>query len=169
LASDARAASRNLQKSDVPLLYWTAASWGALVSTSKDDPAAISEIPQVEALIDRALELDPDWNQGAIHTLMISIEMNRSGATGKPVERARTHFEHAMTASRGELAGPLVTFAETVSVETRDTAEFERLLNQALAIEIDRRPDSRLANSIMQRRARWLLSRKDDLFFTSSK
>ena len=33
-----------------------------------------------------------------------------------------------------------------------------------LAIDVDARPEWRLANLIMQRRARWLLSREDDLF-----
>src|SRR5438105_2759907 len=40
---------------DVALLYWTAASWGALIGLSKNDPAMLAELPQVEALMDRAL------------------------------------------------------------------------------------------------------------------
>lgn len=169
LTSDPRAALARVRKSDVPLLYWTAAAWGSYVALNKDDPALIGELPQVEALVDRAYALDADWGAGAIHGLLISIEMNRSGGTGKAAGRARAHFEKALALSGGELAGPLVTFAETVSVETRDAAEFERLLQQALAIDVDRKPEHRLANTVMQRRARWLLSRKDDLFFSASK
>jgi hypothetical protein len=41
--------------------------------------------------------------------------------------------------------------------------QFEQLLNQALAIDVNAYPQRRLANSVMQRRARWLLSRADDL------
>jgi len=169
LASDPAGALRRVSKQDVPLLYWTAAAWGGYVSLSKDDPSTISELPQVEALIDRAHALDESWGAGSIHGLLISIEMNRSGGTGTAAERARAHFERAMALSNGEQAGTLVTFAEVVSVEQRNLAEFEKLLQQALAIDVDRRPEFRLANTVMQRRARWLLSRKDDLFFTASK
>jgi predicted anti-sigma-YlaC factor YlaD len=42
--------------------------------------------------------------------------------------------------------------------------EFESLLNRALAIDPDANPDTRLLNLVMQRRARWLLSRKAELF-----
>jgi len=38
------------------------------------------------------------------------------------------------------------------------------LLNRALAIDPNVQPDTRLQNLIMQRRARWLLSRKTELF-----
>jgi predicted anti-sigma-YlaC factor YlaD len=41
---------------------------------------------------------------------------------------------------------------------------FEPLLNRALAINPDANPDTRLLNLVIQRRARWLLSRKADLF-----
>ena len=43
--------------------------------------------------------------------------------------------------------------------------EFEQLLNEALAIDIEKAPpEQKLANVLAQRRARWLLSRLDELF-----
>ena len=42
-------------------------------------------------------------------------------------------------------------------------SEFESLLNKALAIDVDAHPEIRLSNTVMQRRAKWLLARKDDL------
>jgi hypothetical protein len=41
-----------------------------------------------------------------------------------------------------------------VCVETRARREFEALLRQALAVDPDARPEWRLANLVMQRRAR---------------
>ncbi len=168
LAHDPKAALAVAGRKDVPLLYWTAAAWGSLISTSKDNPAAISELPQVEALVDRAFALDPDWNQGALHALLISLEMNRTGAPGNAAERARAHYERALALSHGSQAGPLVTFAESVAVDQQDAAAFENALNQALAIDVDQYPKDRLANLVMQRRARWLLSQKADLFFETT-
>jgi predicted anti-sigma-YlaC factor YlaD len=51
-----------------------------------------------------------------------------------------------------------------VSVQKQDVKQFESLLQQALAINPDAHPETRLANLVMQRRARWLLSRKSELF-----
>jgi predicted anti-sigma-YlaC factor YlaD len=169
LAKQPPAATAQLTRRDVPLAYWTAAAWGSAISLAKDEPARVAEIPQMEALIDRALALDADWDQGAIHSFLISYEMIRQGATGDPAERARKHFDRAVELTRGAQAGPFVTFAEAVAVEKQDVKLFEELLHRALAINPDAQPETRLVNLVLQRRARWLLARKEDLFLSGEK
>jgi predicted anti-sigma-YlaC factor YlaD len=95
--------------------------------------------------------------------------MSRSGAGGDPAARARKHFERAMALAEGTDASPLVVLAEAVTIQKQDVKEFESLLNQALAINPDANPDLRLLNTVMQRRARWLLSRESELFLVESK
>jgi predicted anti-sigma-YlaC factor YlaD len=158
------AAAKVTRRSDVPLLYWTAASWGAAISVSKDDPGLIADQPVVEALIDRALRLDEKFENGSIHGFLINYEQARQGATGDSADRSRKHFERAMELSEGKLASPLVSFAETVCVAKQDRTQFESLLKRALEIDPKARPDWQLENLVMQRRARWLLTRTDELF-----
>jgi predicted anti-sigma-YlaC factor YlaD len=148
------------RRADVALLYWTGASWGALIALSKDDPEALADVPAVEALIDRALELDEGFDRGAIHTFLISYEMVRQGAAGDPAERARRHFARAVELSDGADAAPMLALAEAVCVPAQRRAEFEELLERALRVE----GGDRLANLVMHRRARWLRSRMDRLF-----
>lgn len=159
-----KAAVKRAKADDVPLLFWTAAAWGSAIAVSKDDPALVSDQLIVEALLDRALELDEDFDRGAIHGVLISYEMARQGLQGDPALRAKSHFDRAMLLSDGKLASPLVSYAEAVSVEKQNRAEFRALLEQALAINPDAAPESRLLNLVAQRRARWLLGRVDDLF-----
>jgi len=149
---------------DVPLLYWTAASWGGAISLGKDDPALFADLPVVEALLKRALALDEGYDRGAIHELLITLDGSRSDAMGGSVARAREHFRRAVELSAGERVGPYLALAETVSVRVQDQAEFRSLLEQALAIDLDRRPEWRLANAVLQKRAHWLLGRADLLF-----
>jgi predicted anti-sigma-YlaC factor YlaD len=162
--SDPKGAAAAVRASDLPLLYWTAASWGLAISLSKDVPDLVADQPQVEALIDRALELDEDWDAGSIHGFLITYESSRLGGEGTAEQRARKHFERAMELSGGRLASPLVSLAEAVSVEKQDRKEFEALLQKALAVDPDAKPEWRLNNLIAQRRARWLLRRADQLF-----
>ena len=119
--------------------------------------------------MDRALELQEDFDYGAIHSYLITYEMSRQGAEGDPAARSRKHFERALQLGGGHLAGPLVSYAEAVSVQKQDAAEFSSLLNQALAINPDEKPEWRLSNLIMQRRARWLLLKTDELFLLPEK
>jgi predicted anti-sigma-YlaC factor YlaD len=169
LGAAPRAAGRVLQKSDVPLAYWAAASWGAAISLGKDDPSLVAEIPQMEALIDRALELEESWGDGSIHVFLITYEMSRQGVKGDPAERSRRHFERALELTGGRQAAPFVALAEAVCIDKQDAAQFVQLLNRALAVDPDAAPESRLVNSVMQRRARWLLTKQDDLFLNPAK
>jgi predicted anti-sigma-YlaC factor YlaD len=153
---------------DVPLLYWSALSWAAAISLSKDNPDLIAEMPLVEAMMDRALALDEAFDYGAIHAYLITYEMSRPGGTGDPAARSRQHFERALTLSGSQQAGPMVSFAEAVCVQKQDLKEFESLLHKALAINADAKPEWRLANLVMQRRAKWLLARTDQLFLRSN-
>jgi predicted anti-sigma-YlaC factor YlaD len=159
-----KSAVKAATKADVPLLYWTAAAWASAISLSKDNPELIGQIPSMEALIFRALELDESYSDGAIHSFLITYEMGRPGAGGDPVARSRQHFERAVTLSRTNSAAPFVALAEAVTIQKQDVKEFESLLNQALAINPDAVPENRLLNTVMQNRARWLLSRKTELF-----
>lgn len=146
-------------RDDVPLLYWTASSWGLAIARSKDDPDTVADLPLVEALIGRARELDPDWDHGAIDGFLITWEASRD----RPAE-ARAHFDRAVKLSEGQLASAYVALAEGVSVTTQDRAGFRQLLESALRVDPDARPEWRLQNLIARRRAEWLLSRSDDFF-----
>ena len=159
-----RNAVQAFKVSEVALLYWTAISWTAAVSVTKDSSDLIADLPVIDVLLDRALELDEAFDSGAIHSFLIAYEMGREAASGDPEQRARTHFRRAVELSQGQLSGPFVTLAESVSLPKQDREEFKRLIEQALKINPDDRPEWRMANLIMQRRARWLLGRTDKLF-----
>jgi hypothetical protein len=148
---------------DVPLLYWTGASWGGAIALGLDRPELVADFPAVRALFARALALDEAWGGGAIHAALISLDAVPE-AMGGSRERARRHFERAVELSAGASAGPYVSYAVGVALPDGDRAAFERLLGQALAVDPERDPSQRLANAIAQRRARHLLDSADALF-----
>jgi predicted anti-sigma-YlaC factor YlaD len=153
--------------SDVELLYWTGASWGAAIALGQDRPALVADVPAVRALMRRALALDEAFAGGALHGAMIALEALPEAMGGSP-DRARQHFDRAVELSKGLDPSPYVTFAASVSVPAQDRAAFARLLEQALAIDPNARPETRLVSIIVQDRARRLLARIDDLFFGGS-
>ena len=164
LRTDPASALAPFDKKDVPLLYWTAAAWGAAISLNKTDSELAADLPVVEALMRRALVLDPGFGMGAIHDFYIAYEGGRPASAGGSVERARASLAEALRLSQNHRAAPLVSFAETVDVSLQDRGEFSRLLEQALAVDVNAVPEQRLANLVAQQRARWLLNRMDHLF-----
>ena len=147
----------------MPLLYWTAMAWGGAISLKVNDSEVTADQPIVEALMRRALELDEGWGLGSIHEFFVSWEAGRSSIGGS-VERAREHFDKALVCAKGRRAFPYLTYAESVSVAKQDKAQFKELLEKALAIDVSRPDDQRLANLLAQKRARWQLGRVDELF-----
>ena len=151
-------------RDDVALLYWTGVAWFAAIALSKDSPATIAGLPGADALIGRAAALDPDFDHGSLQTFLIGYEMNRPNAGADAEARARTHFARAVKLSAGGQAAPYVSLAESVCVVQNKPREFRHLLNQAIQLDAGAHPEWRLANLVMQRRARRLLVRADELF-----
>jgi len=149
---------------DVALLYWTAAAWGAAISLGKDNPYLLADIPSMEALMTRALEIDEKFEHGAIHVFFISYEMSRRTISDGAGDRAQQHFKRAVELSQGLQASPYVAMAESFYIPMQDRDSFSESLEIALAINVDEHKEWRLANLIMQRRARIMLSRIDEFF-----
>jgi predicted anti-sigma-YlaC factor YlaD len=156
-------ALRKTKAKDLPILFWTAAAWGSAISLGKDRADLVADLPAVRALIDRCLALDETYEQGSIHEVLITLEALPAHMGGS-MERARSHFERAVTLSEGKRAGTYVTMAESVSIGTQNRAEFETLIARALAVDPDVAPSFRLANILAQRKAAYLAAHVDDYF-----
>lgn len=161
---DRVAALKSFAKEDVPLLYWSAASLAILVSRSKDDMKMVGRLPEVEALMARALELDEAWGDGSIHEFYVTYDNSRGEAVGGGLKRAKAHYDRALELSKGKKIGPLVSWVESVAIQTQDRKLFDELLDKALAFDVDEEPRFRLVNLISQRRARFLKAHVDDYF-----
>jgi predicted anti-sigma-YlaC factor YlaD len=113
------------------------------------------DFPAVRALAERGLALDPGWWNGALHELMITL--NSQALLGGSEDEARRHFARAVQLQKGLSPGPYISLATGISVTNQDRAEFEDLLNKALAVDPDANPAERLTTLLLQQRARILL------------
>ncbi|MCX6538909.1 MAG: TRAP transporter TatT component family protein [Acidobacteria bacterium] len=152
-----------LSKKHVPLLYYTAAAWAAAFAIDIADSRLSVEQTLFEKMMRRALALDETYDLGSLHDFFVSWDAGHATAGGS-IKSAREHFERANTLAHGQRVSPFVSLAESVSVSEQNKKEFEQLLNEALAIDISLAPEQKLVNVIAQRRAKWLLSRINELF-----
>ena len=151
---------------DVALLYWTAAALGLALSVSTDDAALLARLPEVDAMVDRALALDESWEDGALHEFKVVLAGAGPGA--RDYEGIRHHYERALELSNGQHAGLYLAYAEAVSVPTQNATEFRTLIEKALSVDPDAHPPTRLVNLLAHRRAHWLATRVDDLIIDDS-
>ena len=164
LQSDPEAAVAGFEPEEVESLYYLGGAWMLAISLGLDRPALVADLPAARALLDRALELDEDFERGALHSAFVTLE-SVGEAMGGSYARARDHFARAVELSDGQDAGPYLALATGVSVAEENRDEFRDLLETALAIDPDEAPENRLLNLIAQKRARVLLDHIDDLFF----
>jgi predicted anti-sigma-YlaC factor YlaD len=163
LLKDPAGALEGAKKADVPLLYWTAASWGSAIGLGIDKPELVIDLPVVRALAERAIALDETWSKGALHEMFISLD-SQPEALGGSVDKARAHFARAVALQNASSPGPYVSLAIGVAAPAQDRAEFESLLKQALAIDPEKDPSTRLVTLVQQRRAQALLDHIDTMF-----
>jgi predicted anti-sigma-YlaC factor YlaD len=156
--------NRRAKQKDVDLLYWTAASLGLAISISRNDAGMLARLPEVEAMIDRAIELDADWRGGSLHAFKVQLAAAKPGEPD--YEAIQRHYERALELSEGKDASLYLAYAETVSVPRQDRAEFDALIEKALAVDVDVDPNRRLLNALAHRRAQWLRGRADELILT---
>lgn len=162
-ATSPREAVVRVRKKHVEILYWAGTALGLSISADPTDPRMLLRLGQVEALIERALELDEAWDRGALHEFRLLLESSRPvGGDPEVIERS---FRRALELSGGERAGLFVTYAEAAAIPAQDRELFEEMLGRALAVDADEHEADRLLNHLAHRRARWLQSRADDLFF----
>ena len=153
------------EREQAGLLYWTAAAWAAAVGLNKDDSELAADLNLVEMLMRRVKALDPNFGGGAVHDFFFSWDAGRPAAAGGSIERAKEHYQAALAAAAGERIAPLVSYAELICVREEDRECFREKLRAALAFDLESAPQQRLVNLISRRRAEWLLTQEEDLFF----
>ncbi|THB67345.1 MAG: hypothetical protein D6B26_01690 [Spirochaetaceae bacterium] len=150
------------KKQDVPYLYWAAAGILGALSTDPMSSALGVRAPAGVAMANRALELQPDYNRGAIHDILLSYYGGAPASLGGSQERAREHFRESVRLGEGSKPGPYVALATTVAIQNQDMQEFVSLLEQALEVDIEKDPDNQLVNVLSQRKARYYLKNRDN-------
>jgi hypothetical protein len=158
---DAHAAVSAAGKEDEDYLYWCGVGWLGAISARKGDPALIADLPNAGALVARVLDVDEAYRQGAAEELFVTYEGSRPGGSE---QAARLHYQRALQLSQGHRASVYLALAEAISIRDQNLPEFRKLLQAALAVDPDKVPALRLANTLAIRRANWLEQRIPELF-----
>jgi predicted anti-sigma-YlaC factor YlaD len=161
LKKDWRATLMHTDEEDVGLLYWAGASWAGALSVAKDDLTLVAALPIAGAMVQRVLEIDDAYGDGAAHEFFVAYEAGRPGGN---IDDAREHYQRALELSGGERASVYLALAESVFVPEQNVKEFRAMLTRAGAIDPEANPESRLLNIIAQERASWLEERIPELF-----
>jgi predicted anti-sigma-YlaC factor YlaD len=145
------------KKQDVGLLYWAVAGGLSAYSIDILDYGLSVNIPQWNAMIQRAYELDPNYSTAALDEFFIIYYASLPELLGGDPEKAEYHYKLAIKKTGGNSAGAYVSYAQSVCIPAQNYDDFKDCLEKALAIDPDKDTSTRLVNIISQQKARWLL------------
>ena len=149
---------------DVPDLFWAGAGWGGYVNLSKDDAAALAELPKVLALMTRVKELDESFHFAGADMFFGVYYASRPRILGGDPEKARAAFERAHKITKGKYLMTHVLNARWYAVAVQDRELFKQLLTKVVAVPGGELPESRLTDEAAKRKAGLLLEKTDDYF-----
>jgi hypothetical protein len=145
------------------LMYALGAAWAGYLQSHSEDWGAVADLPKLEALFERVVELDPRHDQGQACAYLGVLNSVRPAAIGGKPELGRSYFEKAI-----EISGGRNLYAKTLEAEFYARLVFnqvlhDQLLNEVLAAD-PKAPGLTLTNTLAQERAKKLLASGKDYF-----
>lgn len=157
------AALPRVTEADVALLYTYAATWAGWIQFHQDNWNAVADLPKVEAIMRRALELNEGYDHGGTHLYLGFLSTLLPPSLGGKPDQAREHFERAYALSQRRNLTARVMLAERYARLIFDRPLHDRLLREVLEAD-PHAPGLTLTNVLAQERARALLASADSYF-----
>ena len=148
---------------DLPMLFTYSVAWLVYIQAHSDDWVALADLPKVEAVLDRILEIDETYENGNPHLYLGILLTLRPPALGGRPEEAREHFERAIELSGGKDLSIKVEYARGYARLLYERELHDRLLTEVLEAD-PVAPRLTLTNTLAQRDAGELLESADDYF-----
>jgi tetratricopeptide (TPR) repeat protein len=148
---------------NIDALYSYAVGWLSHLDATSEDWTAVAELPRVQAALDRALEIDETFENGALHVYLGILSSLRPPALGGKPDEARAHFERALELSAGRDLSIKVEYARRYARLVFDQELHDRLLNDVLAAPVEA-PRYTLFNVLAKQEAQSLLATSKEYF-----
>ena len=151
----------NARHADVVYAYGFASL--AYFQAHSDDYTTLAELPYVEALLLRYLEIGDGESSGSVYTYLGILATLLPPSLGGEPEKGRSYFERAIELTGGGDLSAKVEFARGYARLLYERELHDRLLNEVMAADPEV-PGFTLTNVLAQRDAAELLASADDYF-----
>jgi len=157
-------AVNNLDEESLKAIFWTAFAWGSWINLSLDNPRALIELPKVEILMQRVLDLDKTYFHGSADLFFGSIWGTKPRMLGGDPEKARQFFENNLKTTEGNFLLTYIYYARFYAAKTLNEELFDQLLKKVEDTPADVLPGYQLLNMIAKKKAAYLKLKKEEWF-----
>jgi len=158
-----KTALAKIRPDQVGYLFWGAYGWATWIQHMEGAAAAMADLPIVELIMLRVVELDDSYYYGGAHIFLGAYYGSRPQIFGGKPEASRKHFERALEISKRQFLPTQVAYAQTYA-----RMMFDRELYTSLLTEVLEQPlkdsDTASSNTLAKLMAEKLLAQVDDFF-----
>ncbi|MEN8135796.1 MAG: TRAP transporter TatT component family protein [Thermodesulfobacteriota bacterium] len=151
-------------RGEVEALFWGAYGWATWISFQQGAPAAVIDLPKVEMIMKRVVELDETFYNGGAHLFLGIYYTLKPAIYGGDPDASRSHFEKALAISANIFLPIQVAYANNYAKMVFDRELYKKLLEEVLLFDLSTAPALTLSNRIAQKQARRLLNEIDEYF-----
>jgi len=148
-------------KAEVPALFWLGYNWGSYVLHHLDEPRILVNLSKVEMIMRRVLELDETYNFAGVHLFYGTFYAARPPLLGGNPELGRQHFERNLELTNNSFYMTKFMLARYYAVQVQNRELFDSLLQEIIALDINKYPEIKLMNSLAKRKAHQLIKEQD--------
>ncbi len=154
-----RAEVAGVDEEHLPLIYWLGMCWGGRINATKLSEDVV-DLPIVEAVMVRALEIDETYFFAGGHLLFGMMFAGRTDKVGGDPPRGKIHYERAIELTEGRFLLAKVHYAMNYAMNVQDHAMYIRLLDEVLDSDPDEIDDdeNRLTNQVSRDLAQQLMT-----------
>ncbi|HHZ88927.1 MAG TPA: hypothetical protein EYN73_04595 [Chromatiaceae bacterium] len=159
-----RSALAKMSSSAVPALFWTASCRAKYIDLNRDDPVPLAGLGVAAAIMERVLELDPEYFYGGPHLFFGIYYGARPRFFGGDLQLAEKHFAAVRAVTNDRLLIVDVLEAQYLSRQQLNQERFHVLLTRVIDAPDNLQPDMALSNAIAKQLAVRLLRHEQEWF-----
>ena len=123
----------NMKKKHVPALFALGNAWAGWIMANKNDFNAIADMSRIELIMQRVIELDETYKDGAAYLYLGTLATLLPPALGGKPELGKHYFDKAVKLSKGKNLMIKVLFAKLYARMIFDKKFHDQLLKEVIA------------------------------------
>lgn len=152
-----------IQQDQVGYLFWGAYGWATWIQHQEGAAAAMADLPIVELIMLRVVELDDSYYYGGAHIFLGSYYGSRPQIYGGKPETSRKHFERALAINHRQFLLTHIAYAQTYARMTFDRELYLKLLAEVIEQPL-KESDMASSNKLAKVMAEKLVAQVDEFF-----
>jgi hypothetical protein len=149
---------------DIDPLFWSAFSWAGWINVSLSDPQAFVDLPKVQIMMQRVMDLDETYFLGAPLLFFGSVWGMKPKMLGGDPEKAKEFFDRNLEITGEKYLLTYIYYAKYYAAKTLDEELFDQLIKTVENTPAEVFPQYQLLNMIAKNKAQFLKEKREDFF-----